>query len=62
MSTQNNKNETFDEDKVLFEDDVEELRKKLIDLSEAGKIKQKNISELLEKMHRKSNEETFKRL
>ena len=40
MSTQN-ENETFDEDEVLFEDDVEELRKKLLELSEAGEIKQK---------------------
>ena len=39
MSTQN-ENETFDEDEVLSEDDVEELRKKLIELSEAGEIKQ----------------------
>ena len=40
MSSQNNENNTFDEDEVLFEDDVEELRKKLLVLSEAGEMKQ----------------------
>ena len=39
MSTQNNENETFDEDEVLFEDDVEQLQKKLLELSMAGEIK-----------------------
>ena len=39
MSNQN-ESETFDEGEVLFEDDVEELRKKLIELSEAGEIRQ----------------------
>ena len=43
MSNQNNtadNSETFDEDEVLFEDDVEELQKKLLELSDAGEIKQ----------------------
>ena len=40
MSTQNNENETFDENEVLFEDDVEQLRKRLLELSEAGETKQ----------------------
>ena len=43
MSNQNNtadSNETFDDDEVLFEDDVEELQKKILEYFEAGEIKQ----------------------